>query len=89
MCNYALGMIRALLSTDMRLKARCAGGRPYKWGIEQSTPNGWIARDEQMALIFYNYFAARSERVFQNSQLPPPGFAAGTAKLDWFETVWP
>lgn len=87
MCGYALGLMRALLSTDMRLRVRHAGGRPYKWCIEAATPTGWQLREET-GLLFFRFFSARSEYYFQNEQLPPLGFAAGTAALDPFATVW-
>jgi len=87
MCGYALGLVRALLSTDMRLRVRQAGGRPYKWGVEAATPTGWRLHEES-GLIFFRYFSARTDQYFQNEQLPPLGFAAGTATLDSFETVW-
>ena len=87
MCRYALGLIRALLSSDMRLRVRQAGGRPYKWCIEAATPTGWRLHEET-GLLFFRFFSARSDQYFQNDQLPPLGFAAGTATLDSFETVW-
>ena len=87
MCRYALGQIRALLSADMRLRVRCAGGRPYKWCVECATPTGWVLHEET-GLLFFRLFSIRSDEFFQNSQLAPLGFASGTATLDSFETAW-
>ena len=87
MCRYALGLIRALLSADTRLRVRCAGGRPYKWCVESATPTGW-ALHEETGLLLFRFFSTRTDEFFQNTQLAPLGFAAGSAKLDSFETVW-
>ena len=87
MCGYALGLIRALLSSDMRLRVRYAGGRPYKWCIEVASPAGWRLHEET-GLLLFRFWSARSEQYFQNRQLPPLGFGAGTGVLDPFETVW-
>lgn len=87
MCHNALGLMRALLSADTRLRVRHAGGRPYKWCVEVATPAGWELYEEA-GLLLFRFFSARSEQVFQNELLPPLGFASGTAKLDSFETVW-
>jgi len=88
MCNYSLGLLRSLLSTDTRLKARCAGGRPYKWAVEIAGPSGWKMHEASLKVIFFNYWATRSEQFFQNDQLPPLGFATGTTTLNSFETTW-
>jgi hypothetical protein len=87
MCGYALGLIRALLSSDMRLRVRYAGGRPYKWCMEVASPAGWRLHEET-GLLFFRYWSARSDECFQNELLPPLGFADGTAGLDSFATVW-
>jgi len=83
-CSWTLGVVRRLLSTDMRLRVRCAGGHPYKWLIEASTPKGRELYEET-GLLLFRYFSARSEAVFQNDQLPPLGFTSGMTPFESIE----
>lgn len=65
----AFGLVRDLLSPAMRLREWRAGNVPYRWVLEVQVADGW--RSEQtMGLLFWNYFGRRSERVYQNRQLP-------------------
>jgi hypothetical protein len=65
----ALGMVRDLLSPDMRVREYRASGSPYRWDIEIYTPDGWKTT-ESTGLILWNYFGRRSQQVFQNQILP-------------------
>ena len=65
----ALGLIRDLLSPNMRLRELRSGGRPYRWFVESQDGTAWRLEAET-GLLFFNYFGARSEHVFQNRQLP-------------------
>jgi hypothetical protein len=65
----ALGMVRDLLSPDMRVREFCAAGSPYRWTLEINASDGWKAT-ESTGLIFWNYFGRRSQQVFQNQTLP-------------------
>jgi hypothetical protein len=65
----SLGLARDLLSPTMRLRERCAGGSPYRWILELKKGGKWVGQ-ETVALLFWNYFGARSERILQNTQLP-------------------
>ena len=66
---YALGLIRDLLSPAMRIREQLAGGRPFKWTLEHLHGGKWIM-EEEMGLLIYNWFAKRSERIYQNQILP-------------------
>lgn len=65
----ALGFAGSLLSPDMRVRELRAGGKGYRWYLERKTADGWISEGFS-SLLFFNYFGARSEHVFQNHQLP-------------------
>lgn len=68
--EQAFALARDLLSTGMRLRELCAGNQAYRWILEIASNEGWQT-DEKMGLLIWNYFGRRSERVYQNDQLPP------------------
>jgi hypothetical protein len=65
----AIGLVRDLLSSDMRVRELRSGGQGYRWILERREASGWIG-EAQTSLLFWNYFGQRSERIYQNSQLP-------------------
>ncbi len=65
----ALALTRDLLSPDMRVRELRAGGGAYRWVLERRTSGGWTA-EASTGLFFWNWFGRRSERVYQNTQLP-------------------
>ena len=65
----ALGLVRDVLTTGMRLRELTAGGTPYRWLVEATTEHGWKV-EHTMGLIFWNYFGRRSERIYCNDHLP-------------------
>jgi len=65
----ALGLVRDLLSPDMRIRELRAGGRGYRWLLERRESNGWLC-EAKTGLFLWNYFGRRGERVYQNQQLP-------------------
>jgi len=65
----ALGLVRDLLSPGMRLRELRAAGRPYKWILEGRLSGQWHT-EQTMALLIWNYFGVRSERIYQNAHLP-------------------
>ncbi len=67
--EQALGLVRDLLSPDMRIRERRAGGSPYRWVLERRAATGW-EREASTGLLFWNWFGRRSERIYQNHQLP-------------------
>jgi hypothetical protein len=68
-CGRALGLVRDLLSPDMRLRELRAGTKGVRWTVESRAAEGWRA-EGTTRLLFFNYFGRRSERVYQNHQLP-------------------
>ncbi len=65
----ALGLVRDLLSPDMRIRERASASRPYKWFIESLRGTTWQL-ESQTGLLVFNYLGARSERTYQNRHLP-------------------
>lgn len=65
----ALGYVRDLLSPGMRIREKRAGRMPYRWTVEILGSDGW-ARESVTGVLLFNYFGRRSERVYQNDQLP-------------------
>jgi hypothetical protein len=69
LASETLGLVRDLLSPDMRIREFCASGSAYRWQMEACTADGWKAV-EVTALIFWNYFGRRLEKIYQNHILP-------------------
>ena len=69
LCGRALGLVRDLLSPDMRIRETRAGAKPMRWTVESRAGQGWRA-EGTTGLLFFNYFGRRSERIYQNHQLP-------------------
>jgi len=65
----ALGLVRDLLSAAMRLRELRAGGWPYKWILEARVSGQWQT-EQTMGPLVWNYFGARSKRIYQNAHLP-------------------
>ncbi|MBI3878518.1 MAG: hypothetical protein HY301_00435 [Verrucomicrobia bacterium] len=65
----ALGLVRDLLSPHMRVGELRAGKSAFRWFMESLHENEWQA-ESSTGLLFWNYFARRSERVLQNKTLP-------------------
>jgi hypothetical protein len=63
------GLLRDMLSSDMRVRELYAGPSPYRGFLESWDGTRWSA-EQSMGLIFWNYFADRSVRTFSNSVLP-------------------
>jgi hypothetical protein len=77
----ALGLTRDLLSPDMRIREQLAGARPYRWHLERRHAAGW-AIESTSGSLFWNYFAHRSERIYQNHHLPGRLEASDQSKLE-------
>ena len=65
----ALRLARDLLSPAMRIRERCAVGKPYRWYIEYLDDMQSHAEHET-GLLFWNYFGRRSEHIYRNYTLP-------------------
>lgn len=64
------GIIYDYLTTKTRLREVYSGKNPYKYVIEQNVNGEW-EREEEMGLLFFNYFGRRSKKFYQNDILPP------------------
>jgi hypothetical protein len=73
--RQALGLVRDLLSPGMRVRELRASGRPYRWELQRFDGGEWRTQ-EVTGLLFWNYFGARSQRIYQNMMLPPRGSPA-------------
>jgi hypothetical protein len=63
------GLLRDMLSPDMRVRELCASSNPYRGFLESYDGTRW-STEHEMALIFWNYFGKRSVRTYSNSVLP-------------------
>lgn len=68
LCEQFMGFVRSLLCEDSQLEVRYAGSWPYKWRLTYPTEDGF--KTEETGLFIFNYFGARSQRIFQNHHLP-------------------
>ena len=64
------GMIYDYLTTETRLREVYSGKNPHKYVIEQRVDGNWES-EEEMGLLFFNYFGKKSEKFYQNDILPP------------------
>lgn len=64
----ALGLVRDLLSPDMRIREYLAGDRPYRWDLETIRDGKWIT-EHTTGRLFWNYFRKRSQKFYQNKVL--------------------
>jgi hypothetical protein len=65
----AFGMVRDLLSPDMRLRERYAGKRAVWAAAERFDGTTWH-RAYDTGLLLFNYFRKRRELIYVNHQLP-------------------
>lgn len=64
------GLVRDMLSSDMRLRELVAGSSPYRGYLESFDGTSWTV-EQEMGMAFWNYFAKRTERIFTNTALAP------------------
>jgi hypothetical protein len=70
------GLVRDMLGPDMRIRELYAGARPYRGVLESFDGTHW-SPEQEMGLVFWNYFAKRSVRTYTNSILPGRMSSAG------------
>jgi hypothetical protein len=63
------GLLRDMLSPDMRVREVWAGAKPYRGFLESFDGARW-STEHEMGLIFWNYLGRRSVRTYSNSILP-------------------
>ena len=64
------GLLRDMLSSDMRVRELQAAGYPYRGFLESFDGQRW-STEEEMGLVFWNYFGKRSEKIYSNALLSP------------------
>ena len=67
--EVVFGLVRDMLSSDMRIRELRAGDTPYRGFLEAYDGTRW-STEQTMGLIFWNYLARRSVRTYSNSILP-------------------
>lgn len=67
--EHLFGLLRDMLSPNMRVRELCAGPDPYRGYLESFDGTHW-STEHTMGLIFWNYFGRRSVRTYSNSILP-------------------
>ena len=65
----AFAVVRDLLSPSMRLRELRAGGMPDRGFMESWQDDSWQV-EEETGLLIWNFFGRRTEKVYQNRQLP-------------------
>lgn len=66
------GLVRDLLSENMRIKVMLSNNKPYRWLLQakEKEEDRWLV-ESSTGLLLWNYFGRRSEQIFSNSQLSP------------------
>ncbi|MBD3329342.1 hypothetical protein GF357_02500 [Candidatus Dojkabacteria bacterium] len=65
-----MGLVRDLLSPNMRIVEKLSNSKPYKWLLQCKKDNDWIT-ERVSGLVFYNYLGKRIEKIYSNNTLPP------------------
>lgn len=68
--EFVMGLVRDMLSKNMRIKEISSNGKSYKYLLQQFHKNKWETESSD-GLLFWNYFGKRSERIYSNDILPP------------------
>ena len=70
------GLLRDMLSPDMRIRELWAWPLPYRGFLEAFDGARW-STEQEMGLIFWNYVGRRSVQIYSNSVLPSRTSTAG------------
>jgi hypothetical protein len=65
----ALGLVRDMLSKNIRIIEYRAGDKPYKWKLQFYNGKSWQTVDI-IGLFLFNIFSKRSQRILQNNSMP-------------------
>jgi hypothetical protein len=77
----AFGMVRDLLSPDMRLRERSVGSRVI-WACVERFDGGTWRHSYDSGVMLFNYFRRRTESVYTNRQLHGRFSGAGAGDTD-------
>ena len=67
--GHLFGLLRDMLSPDMRIRELCAGGRAYRGLLEAFDGTRWQP-EQTMGFLFWNYLGRRSVKTYTNAILP-------------------
>jgi len=70
---WSMGVIRDLLTKNMRIIEFLSNDKPYKWVVRIFENSEWIGFLVKFRL-FWNYFGKKSEKIYFNDSLPPREF---------------
>ncbi len=68
-CALALGLVRDLLASNMRVHVFEVGGSPYR-AILEAHHNGQWVHDGETRLFVFSWFRKKTERFYSNQRLP-------------------
>ena len=64
------GLVRDLLSRNMRIQEVQSNGSPRKWLVQAYREGKWVTKSS-MGLLLWNFFGKRTHTEYQNDALPP------------------
>lgn len=65
-----MGLVRNLLTRNMRIKEIYSNGKPKKWLLQKRYKNGWKTESVTGSLV-WNFFGKRTEKICSNDILSP------------------
>lgn len=71
--TQVFGLVRDLLSNNMRIRVIMKNGKPTKWILEYFDNNKW-QEESTMGLLTLNIFGKKTEQAFSNNILPSRTF---------------
>lgn len=67
------GLVRDLLSRNMRIEETLSNGRPRKWQLQSYKDGNWVT-EASVGLLVWNVFAKKTSVTYSNDVLPPREF---------------
>lgn len=74
--SNVFGLVRDLLSPNMRIVETRANGKPRKWQLQALVDGNW-ATEAKVGLLFWNVFGEKTTVEYINHVLPPREFNRG------------
>ena len=78
------GFLRDLLSNKMRIIEKYSGKTTYKVIIQAWDGQQWVDEDV-FGILFYNYLANKTEKIYQNNKLSNNNRIRQTLLVNWKE----
>jgi hypothetical protein len=64
------GLVRDMLSSNMRILETLSGGKGRKWELQSLRSGNWVT-ESSTGLLLWNYFGQKTHREYSNETLPP------------------